>query len=93
MQEESRRTFLMRYAAMALAASAAAIGAAIAADKYLRVLYGPPPTPLPTFDPTRPLPSATLYGPPPSPYATPDLQRPPPPAPLYGPPPRGPSDN
>jgi hypothetical protein len=103
MQEESRRKFLMRYAAMALAAMAPN-GARAAGDdgdaaKQLgdpgslnKDVYGPPPSPYPTLHPQRPPPPAPVYGPPPSPYPTLDPQRPPPPAPVYGPPPRNPLD-
>ena len=102
MQEESRRTFLMRYAAMALAAMAPN-GAHAAGDDGDAVkdfpdqglpnktVYGPPPRPYPTLHPQR-TPPVALYGPPPSPYPTLDPQRPPPPAPVYGPPPRNPLD-
>jgi hypothetical protein len=104
MEEESRRKFLMRYAAMALAAMApngarAAEGDANAikdlGDKSLldKTVYGPAPSPFPTLHPRRPPPPAPVYGPPPSPYPTLDPQRPPPPAPVYGPPPRDQSDN
>ncbi len=103
MQEESRRTFLMRYAAMALAAMAPN-GARAAGDDGdaikdfpdqglpNKTVYGPPPTPFPTDHPRRPPRPAPVYGPPPSPYPTLDPQRPPPPAPVYGPPPRNPLD-
>jgi hypothetical protein len=103
MPEESRRTFLMRYAAMALAAMAPK-GARAAGDdgdaakplgdpgSLTKDVYGPPPSPYPTLHPQRPPPPAPVYGPPPSPYPTLDPQRPPPPAPVYGPPPRNPLD-
>ncbi len=103
MQEESRRTFLMRYAAMALAAMAPN-GARAAGDDGDAVkdfpdqglpnktVYGPPPSPYPTLHPRRPPRPAPVYGPPPNPYPTLDPQRPPPPAPVYGPPPRNPLD-
>jgi hypothetical protein len=102
MPEESRRTFLMRYAAMALAAMAPK-GARAAGDdgdaakplgdpgSLTKDVYGPPPSPYPTLHPHR-TPPVALYGPPPSPYPTVDPQRPPPPAPVYGPPPRNPLD-
>jgi hypothetical protein len=103
MQEQSRRTFLMRYAAMALAAAMAPNGARAAADDGdaskdfpdqglpNKTVYGPPPRPYPTLHPQR-TPPVALYGPPPRPYPTLDPQRPPPFAPLYGPPPRNPLD-
>ena len=103
MQEESRRTFLMRYAAMALAAMAPN-GACAAGDDGdaikdfpdqglpNKTVYGPPPSPYPTLHPRRPPHPAPVYGPPPSPYPTLDPQRPPPSAPVYGPPPRNPLD-
>ena len=101
MPEESRRTFLLRYAALALAAMAP--NARAAADdggaanplgdpgSLTKDVYGPPPSPYPTLHPHR-TPPVALYGPPPSPYPTVDPQRPPPPAPVYGPPPRNPLD-
>jgi hypothetical protein len=104
MPEESRRTFLMRYAAMALAAVAPKgaragedDGGAIKspADDLMpekKVVYGPPPTPFPTDRPRRPPRPAPVYGPPPSPYPTLDPQRPLPPVALYGPLPRNPLD-
>lgn len=101
MEEESRRKFLLRFAAMALAAGA---GGARAAQNdggaatplgdpgsLTKDVYGPPPRPYPTLHPQR-TPPVALYGPPPRPYPTLDPQRPPPPAPLYGPPPRTPLD-
>ncbi len=103
MQDESRRTFLMRYAAMALAAMAPN-GARAAGDDGdaikdfpdqglpNKTVYGPPPSPYPTLHPRRPPPPAPVYGPPPSPYPTLDSPRPPPPAPVYGPPTRNPLD-
>ena len=103
MEDESRRTFLLRYAAMALAAlapngarAAGDEGNAIKnpADDLLpekKAVYGPPPSPYPTLHPRR-TPPVAIYGPPPSPYPTLDPQRPPPPAPVYGPPPRNPLD-
>ena len=81
MQEESRRTFLMRYAAMALAAMAPN-GARAAGDDGDAIKDFP----------DQGLPNKTVYGPPPSPYPTLDPQRPLPPAALYGPPPRNPLD-
>ncbi len=96
MEEESRRNFLMRYAAMALAALAPN-GARTAGDNGKaigdiadnlepgKVVYGPPPSPFPTLHPRRPRPPAPVYGPP-TPYPTLDSPRPPPPAPVYGPP-------
>ena len=103
MPEESRRTFLIRYAALALAAMAPS-GARAAGDdgdaiKTLaddlmpekKAVYGPPPSPYPTLQP-RPPPPVAIYGPPPSPYPTDDPQRPLP-APVYGPPPRNPIDD
>jgi len=104
MADESRRKFLMRYAAMVVAAATAPNGARAAegegnASRDLAnnvgpgyVLYGPPPSPDPTLHPWRPRPPAPVYGPPPSPYPTVDPTRPPPPAPVYGPPPRDPLD-
>jgi hypothetical protein len=81
MQEESRRTFLMRYAAMALAAMAPN-GARAAGDDGDAIKDFP----------DQGLPNKTVYGPPPSPYPTLHPRRPPPPAPVYGPPPRNPLD-
>ena len=101
MPEESRRTFLLRYAAMALAAlapsgarAAGDDGDAIKNDDLLpekKAVYGPPPSPYPTLQPRR-TPPVAIYGPPPSPYPTDDPQRPLP-APVYGPPPRNPIDD
>ena len=101
MHDESRRSFLIRYAAMALAA---ATGGARAAEgdggaakllgdpgSLTKDVDGPPPRPYPTLHPQR-TPPVALDGPPPSPYPTVDPQRPPPPAPVYGPPPRNPLD-
>ncbi|MGD0641526.1 MAG: hypothetical protein ABSC22_12325 [Roseiarcus sp.] len=104
MEDESRRKFLLRYAAMALAAAApngarAAEGDGGAANQLgdpgslTKDVYGPPPSPYPTLHPQRPPHPAPVYGPPPSPSPTLDPQRPPPPAPVYGPPPRGQSDD
>ena len=81
MQDESRRTFLLRYAAMALAL--APNGARAAGDDG-DAIKNPADDLLPE--------KKAVYGPPPSPYPTLDPQRPPPPAPLYGPPPRNPLD-
>ena len=102
MQEESRRKFLMRYAAMALAAcdrAARAQRRATGARPSRSATRARSPrtstarrrSPYPTLHPQR-TPPVALYGPPPSPYPTVDPQRPPPPAPVYGPPPRNPLD-
>jgi hypothetical protein len=80
MPEESRRTFLLRYAALALAAMAPN-GASAGDDGGAAKQIGDPGSL-----------TRDVYGPPPSPYPTVDPQRPPPPAPVYGPPPRNPLD-
>jgi len=68
MPKESRRAFLTRYAAMALAALAPN-GARAARllgdpDSLTKDVYGPPPSPYPTLHPQR-TPPVALYGPPP----------------------------
>ena len=74
MPEESRRTFLLRYAAMALAALAPS-GARAAGDdggaakplgdpgSLTKDVYGPPPSPYPTLHPRRPPPPAPALRP------------------------------
>ncbi len=91
MTKETRRSFLLRYAALALAATGPwRTGAANAAadsegpsdlsDTPAKAVYGPPPRP-PAL-PTDPGTMRALYGPPPTPRNSPK------PAPVYGPPPR-----
>ena len=86
MDEQSRRDFLTRYAALALSVFAAtgARKTLLSQQEPPVVLYGPPPSPVPS--PTRsPRPPAPLYGPLPRDH---DLR--PKPKVLYGQPPGGP---